>query len=754
MKSRAVSLTTIVLVLLLVTFLSSSPAAGQPATVKSATGTSTARDKAAGDVAPTPSLMFIENVGQFAEGARFKVHGADRAFWLADDVLWITIMEPAPPADIRDRFASDALMQPAEQPETPRRGVNLRLTFPGSNPDVELTAYQPVDTTISYFLGDDPEKWRPDVPVWAGVQYRDLYPGLDLVWDSAGERPGLRLICRATHCAAALADVQLRVEGADTLALEGDGLLIKTAAGDFRLPLLAVADAAGRPLRLGELTPELRGQSIAAPFVISMSSASGAANPTAPTNDPSDLLTSTFLGGSGFDKANSVAVDGEDNVTVTGLTGSDDFPTTPGAFDATWAGDVDVFVSRLNSAGDRLLYSTFLGGDGTDRANSIALGPAGDTVIAGATNSAQFPTSPGAYDASHNGQYDAFASRLNATGSALLYSTFLGGSELDRCQDLALDAAGNAVLTGLTYSANFPVTPYALDAGYSGSYDVFVSRLNAAGSALLYSTYLGGKDIDIANGLAVDADGAIALTGLTESADFPATPGAYDITYNGERDAFVSLLNSAGDALLYSTFLGGGFQDEGRAVTLDLAGRAIIAGNTQSRDFPTTPGAFDNDYLGSDIFIARLNGAGSALSYSTFLGGEDYDSASSLALDDAGNVVLTGYTGSSEFPTTAGAYDISRNGGSDVFVTQLKADGGSLLYSTFLGQLDHEGASSLALDGEGNVVITGDTYSPYFPTTFGAYDTSFNGYNDPFIARLSLNPSLDARRVFLPLVRR
>ncbi len=760
MKSRAVSLSAIVFVLLLVTFLTSSPAAGQPAPINSATGDIGARVKPAVEVAPTPSLMFIENAGQFSEGARFKVHGAGRAFWLADDAIWITLLEPAAPADIRDRYSQEAMMPPAEQPETPRHGVNLRLTFPGANPDAELTAFQPVDTSISYFRGNDPAKWRPDVPVWAGVQYRDLYPGLDLSWDSAGEEAGLRVICRAEDCAAALANVQLRVEGAEAVILDGEGLLIETAAGDFRLPLLSVTDAAGRPLTFAGLTPRWQGDALVAPFAVHAASFPGSAPPT--NNPQSMLLYSTFLGGSYLRENFGMAVDGAGNATITSNTDDIDFPTTPGAFDNTFGGGsvykMDVFVLRLNATGSALIYSTFLGGTDDDFSAAIALDNAGNATVTGSTDSLNFPTTPGAFDTTHSGSSpgsnglgeEAFVTRLNATGSALLYSTFLGAGEPDYARGLALDGNGNAVITGATGSTDFPTTPGAYDTTYNGGgLDVFVTQLNSAGNALLYSTFLGGNWNDVGRSVALDGAGYAFLTGYTYSLDFPTTPGAFNNRYGGGNwDGFVARLSVSGSSLVYSTFLGGTYMDVPQSLALDRYGHAIITGGTDSSDFPTTPYAYDYHFNGGyqDVFITCLNSAGSALLYSTFLGGEDNDSGLDLALDIAGNVSVTGYTASHNFPTTADAFDSSFNGDYlDAFIARLDSTGSELVYSTFMGGNDEDIGSVVALDVFGDLIIAGQTSSDDFPVTPGAFDTS-PGESQAFAARLGF-----MRRHFLPV---
>ncbi len=720
MKSRAGLLILVVLVLL-AAGLSSARAAEQPA---------------------TPSPLFIENMGQFAEGARFMAHGAGRAFWLADDAVWITLLEPAEERPLNMSVASAGRPTAERAGDTPRRGVNLRLTFPGANPQAELIAYEPVQTTISYFLGSDPAGWRPAVPVWAGVRYRDLYPDLDLVWDSAGARAGLRFICRAADCSAALANVRLRVDGADALSRDGDALLIAAAGGEYRLPLPIVQDAAGHPLSLASVSPGLQGDTLTAPFA----HADAGAGANAPADDPDDLLYSTFLGGGTDERAINLAVDATGNATVVGFTFSIGFPTTPGAFDSDFNGYYDVFVSRLNAAGSALIYSTFLGGEGYDEGSGLALDDAGNATLIGLTGSPDFPTTPGAFDTTINGDGDAFVARLNAAGDDLIYSTFLGGNTDDFGHSVALDPAGRATVTGDTLSGNFPTTPGAFDTTHNGLQDVFVTRLNVSGSNLLFSTYLGGNDYDNPTSVVLDGAGNAALLGYTSSTNFPTTPGAFDTGYNGSGDAFVARLNNAGDALIYSTFFGGSGAEHltGDSLASDAAGNVAFAGGTSSPDLPTTPGAFDSSFNGLvDAFVGRLNAAGNDLLYSTFMGGVNWDSAYGLELDAAGNTTLTGFTSSYNFPTTPGAFDTGFNSVADVFVSRLNAAGSDLLYSTFLGGGNDDHGYGLALGDSEDAYVAGNTSGQGFPTTPGAFDRSHNGFLDVFVARLNLEEPTD-----------
>jgi hypothetical protein len=321
----------------------------------------------------------------------------------------------------------------------------------------------------------------------------------------------------------------------------------------------------------------------------------------------SALLYSTYLGGSIFDGGFGVAVDASGNAYVTGLA-NPGFPTTPGAFDTSQNGAQDTFVTKLNADGSALLYSTYLGGTNFEEGNGVAVDAAGNGYVTGRTSSGDFPTTAGAFDEGFNGGGDVFVTKLNAAGSATLYSTYLGGSGFDRGDGVALDAAGNAYVTGLVDSG-FPTTPGAFDEGFNGGQDTFVTKLNADGSATLYSTYLGGSGQDWGRGVAVDAFGNAYASGRTDSANFPKTAGAVDTSFNGGQDAFVTKLNAAGSALLYSTYLGGSDLEEGEGVAVDAGGNAYVTGATRSDAFPTTLLAFQTSYGGGfeDAFATKLD---------------------------------------------------------------------------------------------------------------------------------------------------
>ena len=455
----------------------------------------------------------------------------------------------------------------------------------------------------------------------------------------------------------------------------------------------------------------------------------------------SNLAYSTFLGGAAADEGREIAVDSAGNIYVAGVTSSAAFPTTVGAFDTSHNGGGDIFVAKFNPTASALIYSTFIGGSGAEEGLGLAVDSSGNAFVAGRTQSTNYPTTAGAFDTSANGGEEVFVTKLNPTGSALVYSTYLGGSGSDQSRALSIDVAGNAFIVGNTSSSSFPTTAGAFDTSINGSTDAFVTQLNAAGSALIYSTFLGGSSGETGLAIAVDTSGDAVVTGYTSpgTPNFPTTAGAFDETHNGSFDLYVTKLNSTGSALTYSTFIGGSGLEQVFDIALDAAGNAFITGETENGTYPTTPGAFDTTYGGSirDAFVTKLNSTGSALTYSTFLGGSSVDQAYGIVLDPSGNAFITGRMESANYPTTAGAYDTTHNGSRDAVVTQLNAAGSALIYSTFIGAgtFVDEGLG-IALDSSGNVFITGLTANTTFPTTAGAFDTTYNGAVDAIVAKL------------------
>jgi hypothetical protein len=645
----------------------------------------------------------------------------------------------------------------------------MKLSFVGANPHPRLEPLNRLDTHISYFLGNDPAKWHAEVPVWGGVRYVDLYPGVDL--ELSGEagywRPQI-----VTHNGADLSLVRLRIEGSSLVMLADNQIRLTTPIGDVTLPLLRVVENGSSPVPMRATGPRISGRELIAPF------SRGEQDPLRTAERPTDLLYSTFLGGSAIEGGYDIAVDTSGAAYITGFTSSIDFPVTPGVVQPACAvspfGCNDAFVTKLNPAGSAPIYSTFLGGSDLDAGYAIAIDFNGAAYVTGMTQSWNFPTTSGAFQRTCGGTCyysDAFVTKINATGSALAYSTFLGGEWWDMAQAITTDSTGAAYVTGHTGSGDFPVTPGAFQTTCAGCGDAFVTKLNVMGSQLSYSTFLGGSMIEEGTGIALNDSGAAYVIGYTTSLNFPVTPGAFQPScgeqYCNNGDAFVSKLNAAGNGLIYSTYLGGLSGECPTSarecqIAVDGTGIAHIVGTTASPDFPTTPGAFQAVLRGSsDVFVTKVNTNGTALVYSTFLGGNDSDSAHDIALDVSGSVYLTGVARSFDFPVTPGAFDPTCGClpfyYGDAFVAKLNLDGNGqqdLLYSSYLGGSDAEDGLGIAIykSHSTELYITGATGSPDFPVTEGAFQTIPTDEGSAFVTKMDTSPSRQLYYLWLPLI--
>jgi hypothetical protein len=391
-----------------------------------------------------------------------------------------------------------------------------------------------------------------------------------------------------------------------------------------------------------------------------------------------------------------------------------------------------------------LVYSTFLGGGTFDYAQDIAVDGDGNVYVTGHTGSGDFPTTTVAYDRTWNGgNNDVFVTKLNPSGSALVYSTYLGGAGDDRGYGIAVNADGYAFVTGSTSSTDFPTTLDGYDTTHNDLTDVFVTRLTVAGNHLFYSTFVGGWSTDEGHAIAVDSGENAYVTGKTASPNFPATGGAFDQTHGGGDDVFVLKVNDSGEDLSYCTFMGWSADEEGNGIAVDDAGCAYITGKTTSTFFPVTASGYDLSYnMGGDMFVSKLNSIGSGLHYSTFVGGSSEDYGKDIALDSSGNACVVGASYSINYPTAGSRYDNSPNGNLDVVVTKLNSSGTSLLYSTYLGGSASDWGEGIAIDQYGNAYITGYTFSANFPTTPGAYsDTRSGAAYDVILSCLSTSSS-------------
>ncbi len=683
-------------------------------------------------------LSFEANRGQADKSVDFVARGPGYAVALSPTEA-IFVLRKADNAarndeDSRVRKISNSLSKP-NPPSALHSAPStvLRMKLVGANRAATVAGQNKLEGRVNYLIGSDPAKWRTDVPTFGRVRYEEVYPGIDVIYYGNQRRLEYDFVVAPGRDARAIA---LEFAGAQKVEVDdatGD-LLVQVGGETIRqhAPVTYQEVPGGGRRKIesryalregGQVGFEVGEYDASAPLVI----------------DPV-LEYSTFLGGSLGDQGRDIAVDSAGNAYVIGVPSSN-FPIA-NAFQDTSHGIQDVFVTKLNAAGSALVYSTYLGGSGYDFGLGIAVDSSGSAYVTGQTSSSDFPTANAFQGKNASGLgNDVFVAKFSPTGSALVYSTYLGGSSDDSGVDIAVDSAGNAYVTGFTSSTDFPTANglQRIEGGFEHG-DAFVTKFNAAGSALAYSTYLGGGDSDHGESIAVDSAGNAYVTGSTLSTDFP-TVNAFQSTFGGgisgeAGDAFVTKFNAAGSALVYSTYLGGDGGESGQSIAVDSAGSAYVTGATASVDFPTA-NALQSAIDGSvDLFVTKLAVTGSALVYSTYLGGSAFEAGHGIAVDSTGNAYVTGNTQSTNFPTV-NPFQSTFGPPTDAFVTKLNAAGSALVYSSYLGGNDSDHAFDIAVDSIGNAYVTGDTDSPCFPTTTGAFDTTLSLDGDAFIAKLS-----------------
>ena len=690
-------------------------------------------------------LSFEANRGQTDPQVTFLARDLGYTLFLTAQEMVFVLTSPK--SQRNESIRDLSIRAPRRGDLPPLRTTVLRMRLVGGNPQVQVEALEALPGKVNYFIGNDPTKWRTSIPTFARIRYRAVYPGVDVEY--YGRRGGLEYDLRVAPGGDARA-IRLGFEGVDRVEVDRQGdLVLHVAGGQIRQGKPRVYQEAGGVRQEVAGRYRLRG-----PHEVGMQV--GAYDSRRPLVIDPVLSYSTYLGGSlsagggvGEDRGFSIAVDRAGNAYVTGFTTSINFPVTPGPFQTTPGGGEDAFVTKLNATGSALVYSTYLGGNSNDEGKGIAVDGVGSAYVTGFTYSTNFPTTPGAFQTAFGTKSvpntnDVFVTKLNATGSALVYSTYLGGNSSDEGIGIAVDGTGNAYVTGFTYSTNFPTTPGAFQTSSGGGADTFATKLDTTGSVLLYSTYLGGSGGDFGNGIAVDGAGNAYVTGVTTSSTFPVTVGAFQTAFGTKStstnfDVFVAKVNTAASgasSLVYSTYLGGSDNDFGNGIAVDGAGNAYVTGFTSSPNFPISLGAFQTAIGGGeDAFVAKLNATGSALVYSTYLGGSGTDEGDAVAVDGAGNAYVTGSTSSPNFPT-ANAVQPAHGGNITAFVTKLNPTGSALMYSTYLGGSSTDVGSAIAVT-RGSAYVTGFTSSPNFPITPGAFQTTIGPGFHAFIARLT-----------------
>jgi uncharacterized protein (TIGR03437 family) len=731
-------------------------------------------------------LRFEANHGQTNEQVKFLARGKDSALFLTANEAVLRWRAPGG-VGMEESGRGRALgyrKLPAGASVTD--GASLKLV--NANPSPRISGVDELPGKTHYLIGNDPRAWRTNVSSFARVRYEEIYPGIDLIWYGSGAQLEYDFVVAPGFDPKT---IRLAFTGVDAAHIADNGdLVLTTATGELRQH---------RPLIYQKTNGQEMGdgkQGIAGGYVMrrdgQVGFEIGEYDATRPLVIDPTIVYSTYLGGtrdmrleglSIGDFASDIAIDAAGNAYVAGYTYGADFPTEK-PMQATRSNGPDAVVFKLNPAGNTLIYATYLGGNSFDTAGGIAVDGAGAAYLTGATESDDFPIVRPLQGTIRKGAGfgDAFIAKLKADGSALEYSTFFGGSGAESGSGIAVDAEGNAYVTGATFGASDLPLEKPLQPGYSGGAcsfggatlpcpDAFVTKLNATGSALVFSTYLGGNHYENSTGIAVDAQGQVTVAGSTSSTNFP-TRNAVKGSFSGGAcaefpctDAFVTKLTADGSALVFSTYLGGaqpitGFANDGPidtalGVAADSSGNSYVTGFTLTQDFPLR-NAIRNTNVNSEAFVTKFDPAGT-LVYSTFLGGSGVENFyhvlisllsiigdgfnHCIAADAAGAAYVTGYTTSDDFPVLESA-QANRRGAADVYGAKLNP-AGTLAWSTYLGGGGPDDAFGIAVDATGNAYVVGVTNSTNFPVV-NARQATLRGEGDLFGAKLGaaiINPT-------------
>ena len=641
--------------------------------------------------------FFVENAGQVAQPVRFVAQASGGSAWFSPGEVAFTA-----------------------------GGSLVRILAVGANPSASIEGGERLAGVANFLLGPQ-DRWRVGVPLYRSITYRDLYPGIDMTYGSDGRNLKSQYVVRPGSDPAR---IRIAYLGASTPAVDESGVLIVSVGGN--------------PLR--EQPPviyQMRGterQPVDGRFAVAADGTVrfivGRYDASLPLVIDPTMVYSTLLGGSSSDAATAVAVDSSGDAYIAGFTASQNLPTA--SPDQNYnAGSNDAFIAKLNAGGNGLVYCTYLGGSGDDRAYALAVDSSGEAYVAGYTNSYNFPVH-NPIQSSLGGARNAFVAKLGPAGNTLIFSTYLGGRGSDTAYALALDSSANAYVAGDTTSTNFPASNYQKT--NRGSQNAFVVKIASTGSSLAYSTYLGGNSIDHGAAIAVDSTGAAYITGSTFSSNFPVSAGASQATLKGGQDAFVAKLSADGNSLVYGTYLGGsagsaGYPESGQGIAVDSNGDAYVAGSTASSDFPILGGVQTSLDGWLDAFAAKFGPTGSLI-YSTYLGGSGMDAANAIAIDSTGGAYLAGYTISTDLPVSGNALQATSGGDYDAFIARLNPAGNSLLYLSYLGGSASDTATGITLDSAGNAYVAGWTLSPNFPLA-NAYQSVNGGNYGAFLAKFS-----------------
>ena len=681
-------------------------------------------------------LYFIANEGQVQDKALFYAKASRYNLWLTKEGLVFDSTR-----GIKKESTKSLRLSPRDI-NNPKdfnydRDVT-RLVFINANKSPEVIPVDDTEHKVNYFIGKDKSKWRTNIQTSTAVLYRELYPNIDLKVYGIEKQIEYDFVVKPDG---QVSNISFEYRDVEKTEIDKDGnLVIETKFGELEHAKPVCYQVIGgerveveaRFKRIENNTYGFKVKEYNRNYELII--------------DPLVLVYNTYLGGSLKEISTDIALDSEGAVYVTGYTLSLDFPTLNPLQETTGTIFSDIYITKINASGTAILYSTYLGGDNRDSADDMLLDSEGAIYLTGDTKSVDFPVQNPLQKTFGGGLSDGFIAKINASGTALIFSTFLGGSEWDGSNQIEIDSEGALYVTGYTESPGFP-TQNPIQGSYAGVGDGFIAKINASGTAFIYSTFLGGSAKDSCNDLAVDSEGAVYVTGVTSSLDFP-THNPIQGSYAGDGfiwlgpqdgDGFVTKINASGTALVYSTYMGGSLKDIGTDIAVDSEGAAYVTGHTASLDFPTYNPISEREWgvdqeTTNDIILFKINSSGTALVYSTYFGGGGSEWGIATVLDSEGAVYLTGNTNSWGMPYG----NAGRSEGDDIYVAKISSSGNEIIFVVYVGGLFDDIGKGLAVDSEGVIYITGQTSSSpkeEFPLVNPLQET-YGGNVDAFVAKL------------------
>lgn len=676
---------------------------------------------------PMPALMkasqsFVPNQGQWDARAQFLAKGPGMNLWITEDGAVFDFY--------RIQGSKESATNHKSAIDNSRIGHAVRMEFVGGNAS-SVVGEGKLEGTNNYFIGNDASRHAANVPRYAEVWSEKVYDGVEARWYFDQGRPRYDLVVAP---GADPSKIAMRYSGAKSVGMRGKSLVLDTSVGEVEHRGLFAYQKVNGATK--QIACDMRVTGNVVRFDV------GAFDRTKPlVIDP--LIWSTFVGGATFDRIVSLHPDSAGNIVFAGLTDSAAFPVTVGAYDVTFnGGSFDTIAGKMTPNGTSIVWATYLGGSLLDEATSVDLTSTEDVVLFGRTFSANYPTTALAFDTTYNASSDAVISKLNSTGSSLIYSTYIGSTGFDAGYDGLVLPNDDYIMCGSAGAVDFPLAN-AIDSTYALG-EGFVLRLQASGLGLVFSTFVGGADSDQAYSITFDGVAGLAVLFFTQSTDFPTTTGAFDEDYNGAGDMAVVTMPIDGTSIIAGTFIGGTNQDVPNSIDWQPQRGVALTGYAFSTDFPTSASAVDKTHNGNeDMAVAVLSSDLTTLVGSTYLGGTGGDEPWGIACDPSGNVFVVGLSDSPDYPTVAHAYDPTPNGLNDAVLTKFNPDLSKRFYSTVIGSTNNDYAASVTFDGLGDPIIAGSTGSSGFPTTTGVFDQTFNGgTNDAFIAKFNTRPFL------------